>query len=82
MTSTREPDRGGAEGLERGECPEQPLVHELADGELSAAAAARARHHLARCGRCRSELAFLLALALAVARGVLAAQPRAIGGPS
>ena len=83
-----------AEGLERGEgpgpgergehgdCAEQPLVHALADGELSAREAARVRHHLACCARCRAELAFLLALAMAVARGVLAAQPRAIGGPS
>jgi anti-sigma factor RsiW len=52
------------------ECPEQPRIHALADGELPAREAAEARLHLAVCAECRAELAFLLQLAVAVARGV------------
>ena len=54
------------------ECPELPRIHELADGELSGREAARARAHLAICAQCRSELAYLMQLALALARGVAA----------
>jgi hypothetical protein len=63
-------------------CPQQPLVHALADGELSSGEAQRVRRHLVCCAQCRAELAFLHALASAVAQGVLAAYPRAIGRPS
>jgi hypothetical protein len=38
------------------------------------------RRHLAGCAQCRSELAFLMQLAMALARGVLAAG--ALGRPS
>ncbi len=68
------------------ECPELPGIHALADGELAPGEAAHAHHHLARCAECRSELAFLMQLAAAVARGVAAADEpegsRAIGRPS
>jgi hypothetical protein len=59
------------------ECPELPCIHLLADGELVGCEAARAHSHLAECARCRAELAFLMQLAVAVARGVTA-----IGSPS
>jgi anti-sigma factor RsiW len=49
------------------DCPELARIHALADGELSPGEAARARRHLAGCARCRSELAFLMQLAAAVA---------------
>ncbi len=52
------------------ECPELPCIHALADGELSPREAAHARRHLVWCEQCRSELAFLMQLAVAVARGV------------
>ena len=54
------------------ECPEQPRIHALADGELTAHEAVHARRHLAGCAACRSELAFLMQLAVALARGVAA----------
>jgi anti-sigma factor RsiW len=62
------------------ECPELPRIHALADGELTRREAVQARAHLAGCAQCRSELAFLMQLAIAVARGVAAA--RSIGRPS
>ncbi len=49
------------------DCPELPRIHALADGELPPREAAHARGHLARCARCRSELAFLMQLAAAIA---------------
>lgn len=49
------------------DCPELPRVHALADGELPPREAARARVHLARCARCRAELAFLMQLAAVIA---------------
>jgi anti-sigma factor RsiW len=62
------------------ECPELPRIHALADGELSAGAAAEARWHLAGCAACRAELAFLMQLAVAIARGVAAIdEPEAFG---
>lgn len=77
---TRSDEPGAAQELE---CPELPSIHALADGELTAREAADARVHLARCARCRSELAFLAQLALALARGVAAldapGSPRARG---
>ncbi|HSJ99692.1 MAG TPA: zf-HC2 domain-containing protein [Kofleriaceae bacterium] len=58
MASAREPQI---------DCPELPHIHALADGELPPGEAARARRHLAWCARCRSELAFLMQLAAAIA---------------
>jgi anti-sigma factor RsiW len=69
---------GGAGGMT--ECPELPRVHALADGELVSREVAHVRRHLAHCARCRSELAFLMQLSMAIARGVLATE--AIGRPS
>src|SRR5262245_16677071 len=62
------------------ECPELPRIHALADGELAGLEAACAREHLRGCAQCRAELAFLMQLAIAVARGVVA--PGSIGRPS
>ena len=62
------------------DCPELPRIHALADGELTRREAAQVQGHLAGCVRCRSELAFLMQLALAVARGIIAIGP--IGRPS
>jgi anti-sigma factor RsiW len=64
----------------RADCPELPRVHALADGELTSGEADRARRHLAHCAQCRSELAFLMQLAMALGRGALAAG--ALGRPS
>lgn len=66
-----EPDRTAAVVAPL-ECPELPHVHALADGELGPREAVRVRRHLAGCAPCRSELAFLVQLAMAIARGVLA----------
>ena len=52
------------------ECPELPRIHALADGELTPREAVRARWHLAGCAQCRSELVFLMQLAVAVAVAV------------
>lgn len=62
------------------ECPEQPRIHALADGELSPRDAAHARRHLAWCAACRSELSFLMQLAVAVARGVAALDEQEASG--
>jgi anti-sigma factor RsiW len=53
-------------------CPELPRVHALADGELHGLEAACVRRHARRCAECRSELAFLRQLAVAVAAAVAA----------
>jgi hypothetical protein len=52
------------------ECPELPRTHALADGELTGREAARARGHIVECTRCRRELAYLMQLSMAVARGL------------
>lgn len=52
------------------ECPELPRTHALVDGELTGLDAARARGHIVECTCCRRELAYLMHLAMAVARGV------------
>lgn len=52
------------------ECPELPRTHALADGELTGREAARARGHIVECTCCRRELAYLMQLAMAVARGL------------
>jgi len=64
------PERSGAVI----DCLQLPRVHALADGELTAREAARVRRHLADCAPCRSELAYLMQLAMALARGILAGE--------
>jgi len=71
MANGCEPDPSVAAAVPR-EGPELASVHALADGALTHLEAARVRRHLGRCAPCRSELAFLMQLAMAVARGVLA----------
>ena len=49
------------------DCSEIERTHALADGELTGAAAAAARDHLATCEACQTELADVLQLDAAVA---------------
>ena len=62
------------------EHPELALVHALADGELSAADAARARSHLATCEACQAELADVMQLAALPAPAPASARGVAGGG--
>jgi hypothetical protein len=51
-------------------CERSPLIHALADGELSQSEAADTRAHLADCPACQAELAEVMQLELAVSEAV------------